>query len=656
MFFKTIAEKIAPEKEQNKTKNEKNPEPSKLDEKTEKNLLSMTVDEIWAISDTVVNVIKSKCSDYKSLYENEEARGMVLKLFEYFNFPVSIGIKSLWEFKNLIEQFFEEKFGMSKSDIDKDPKKMCTFLVSKLYNNYLKLLQSSVWLWTSFLWDLFNRDKMYECLYGLLDIGELKDKEIKEEIYKNVYALDLQKLEFDTLDSFKEYVKEEEWKDLDIKTALKELKEKSDTLYASNQIEWIYTTEELKKNKKNIDAPGSNEKRTPKEQKYMEYIKKTQGNVLSKSDYDKLFGNLYKHGQGNLWDCYFVATLRAITRMKEFDTLIRTSLRCNKDGSYTVRLPLWEPKWIDINVSPEELELELLSHGRDWYKILEVAYVKYMTPHKDKISEEDLKHIEAWTWEPVMKALLWNEWYKVESYNPIKIKDLMKMPQKNEEILDELKNFDPEKGDIITAINLNTSWGEREWAWLVIHSWHVLCVTKVKKDKDWNVVGVEIENPRNDDEYGKQLYYLPISDFFNFATIVDCGHTTDKFLDTESSKYAEAEILSNQAKNYFNNMFKVPGKHMIKWYNDAQKHWWIFTNYALSEAWKHTKEDVPQALEDGRHGLSYWVDALVSGKGEQMLENWLEKVKDIWNKISDWVKDVWNKAKDLYNKIKPSWL
>lgn len=651
MFFKTIAEKIAPEKEQNKTKNEKNPEPSKLDEKTEKNLLSMTVDEIWAISDTVVNVIKSKCSDYKSLYENEEARGMVFKLFEYFSFPVSTGIKSLWEFKNLIEQFFEEKFGMSKSDIDKDPKKMCTFLVSKLYNNYLKLLQGGIWLWWKLIniWEqIFNRDKMYECLYWLLDIGELKDKEIKEEIYKNVYALDLQKLEFDTLDSFKEYVKKEEWKDLDIKTALKELKEKSDTLYASNQIEWRYTTEELNKNKKDIDAPGSNENRTEKENKYKEYIEKTQGNILSKSDYDKLFGNFYKHQQWNLWDCYFVATLRAIARMKEFDTLIRTSLRCNKDGSYTIRLPLWEPKWKDINISPEELKLAK-SEGRDWYKILEVAYVKYMTPHKDKISEEDFKHIEAWTWKMVLRAVLWNEWYEVTSYV-----DFIGERSKKETILKELKNFNPEKGDVITVTRY--AFKDAEWEGSKISNRHVLSVLDVKQDKDWNVTGVILENPRNTNS--EQINYLPIDDFFKFATNIECWHTTDKFLNTESSIFAKTQILLNQTGNYLFNMFRVPFKHMAEYVKDVQAKWWFLKNpwYAVKEAVKIGIKDMWGVVKDGCLFIWYGGKTLISA-GEDIVEIWREKTKDLWNKISDWAKNLYDKASDwvknLIDKINP---
>lgn len=111
--------------------------------------------------------------------------------------------------------------------------------------------------------------------------------------------------------------------------------------------------------------------------------------LLDDSDFGTLFN--WEPSQWNLWNCYFISALWVLKDFWDFSTLIKGSISKSKGSFekngktvstdfYTVKMPLWEPWGVDIHVSQSEINLAKLK-GPDWFKLLEVAYTKYVVNH-----------------------------------------------------------------------------------------------------------------------------------------------------------------------------------------------------------------------------------------------------------------------------------
>lgn len=79
---------------------------------------------------------------------------------------------------------------------------------------------------------------------------------------------------------------------------------------------------------------------------------------LSKSNFDTYFASDYngspKLKQQNLGDCYTIAAIYALSRSPHFEMIIRSSLQRFSDGSWTVRLPLFDSDGKTMTLTQDE--------------------------------------------------------------------------------------------------------------------------------------------------------------------------------------------------------------------------------------------------------------------------------------------------------------
>lgn len=173
---------------------------------------------------------------------------------------------------------------------------------------------------------------------------------------------------------------------------------------------------------------------------------------LSYKDYFELFNRFVDVRQWSLWDCYLVSSIKSLARSRYFDTLMMTSIQKNKDGSFNLYLPLWNPSWKKIHISREELKLAKINWS-DWYKILEVWFAKEVLLRKNwlllyiwdmpdiKLTRDSMNGIIWWNSFNALAILLWPFNVKRQLINNnLKCKNF---------IINELKKFNPRNWDLI---------------------------------------------------------------------------------------------------------------------------------------------------------------------------------------------------------------
>ena len=209
-----------------------------------------------------------------------------------------------------------------------------------------------------------------------------------------------------------------------------------------------------------------------------------------------------------------------------------TSVERDGDDSFNLYMPLWEPWWVKISITPEDLEATTIWWPL-WYKILEIWFAKYLLFKKwiipDTsiiISDELMKKMEVWSaWETMM-SLLWpksfvNKCIRNETSNRTKI-------------LNWLKNYNPKD---LSAISITTKF--KEWKsdknsydvwWEKVYYGHAYALCGIEKDWD-TIKNVILENPWNNEN--KKWWCrirLSIDDFFDSFSLINIWHKTSNFL------------------------------------------------------------------------------------------------------------------------------
>lgn len=291
--------------------------------------------------------------------------------------------------------------------------------------------------------------------------------------------------------------------------------------YDQNYISSISLDEELDY------APWTHIFQTTKEDLYWSMYKK-----LSMEDYQELFKWLRNLRQWSLGNCYFIVAIKNLARSKYFDTLMMTSVERDGDNSFNLYMPLWEPWWVKISITTEDLEATTIWWPL-WYKILEIWFAKYLLFKKwiipDTsiiISDELMKKMEVWSaWETMM-SLLWpksfvNKCIRNETSNRTKI-------------LNWLKNYNPKD---LSAISITTKF--KEWKsdknsydvwWEKVYYGHAYALCCIEKDWD-TIKNVILENPWNNEN--KKWWCrirLSIDDFFDSFSLINIWHKTSNFL------------------------------------------------------------------------------------------------------------------------------
>lgn len=602
------------------------------------------------ISSFIENFDKINLSSWEDVYNDDRAKEVILQLLEYAGIPRE-EIQTSDDLKNLINQL--EKLTWIHV---KKIKNIYVTLANNLYRTNLQNLAQDIYLTalpTVLPERLYNMElgnnvalakkKAFVCLECLERIGTLKEEELNEK-YKYVYYKDLQALSFPNLSDLKKE------RNLDTISALEYANKYGKQAYESNMTHGV-TYKRIRDeywywSNFHIYAPWAYEKLLDREKKYIDYI----GYSLSEEDYNNLFYDFFDNDQGDVWNCYLISSIRNLGRTPYFDTLVRTSITHNADESYTIKLPLGEPGWIPYTIYKEEFNESSWRGPSLWYKLLEIAYVKYINGY-NKITRQDIKETEAWTTAIALEWLLWREWYQVNGYTNWIISKTT--------VIKELKNFNPRRGDIITV----SRWFPKKWVREDISPFHVYSLTDVVKDEKWNVIGVIIENPRSSHEN----YYVKIDELFDVAFRIECGHITDDFMDTKTSRWQKYRDLEDKAIHHFNADLKVPfimAHEYIRtnggfWKTvkktcttkEGLKDFWEWMYESLKSKRQHQKlffENRRKTNEEALKNVREWAD-------EKLNEAW-EALSTVWKKASKILKNTWKKIwkafSDAYNYLK----
>lgn len=291
--------------------------------------------------------------------------------------------------------------------------------------------------------------------------------------------------------------------------------------YDQNYISGIPLDEELDY------APWTHILQTTKENLYRTIYKK-----LSFKNYQELFKWLKNLKQWYLGNCYFIVAIKNLARSKYFDTLMMTSVERTGKESFNLYMPLWEPWWMKISITSEDLKATTIWWPL-WYKILEIWFAKYLLFKKKIINTPDfvmagelMKKMEVWSpWETMM-SLLWpksfiNKCIRNEASNRLRI-------------INWLRNYDPKNLWTISATSKFKEWKTDKncyevW-WETVYYGHAYCICGI--EKEWDIIkSITLENPWNrDNKKWWRKIKLSIEDFLNSFSLINFGHMTDNFL------------------------------------------------------------------------------------------------------------------------------
>lgn len=309
--------------------------------------------------------------------------------------------------------------------------------------------------------------------------------------------------------------------------------------YDQNYISGIPLDEELNY------APWTHILQTSKESLYRAMYRK-----LSMEDYQNLFKWLKNLKQWSLGNCYFVVAIKNLARSKYFDTLMMTSVERIGEKSFNLYMPLWEPWWVRISVTSEDLEATTIWWPL-WYKILEIWFAKYILFKKNIIHTPDLvmtdelmKKMEVWSsWETMM-SLLWPKSF---------INKCLRNDVSNRaKILNWLRNYDPKNLWVISVTSNFKKWeidqNSYEVWWETIYYGHAYCLCGI--EKEWDIIkNVILDNPWNKDDkkWGHKIR-LSIDDFLNSFSLINIGHMTDNFLNLNTSN-DEIKVIDSRDRS-----------------------------------------------------------------------------------------------------------
>lgn len=247
---------------------------------------------------------------------------------------------------------------------------------------------------------------------------------------------------------------------------------------------------------------------------------------LSFEEYDKLFNGFVNVKQWWFWDCYLISTIKSLARSRYFDTLMMTSIENDKDGSYNIYFPLWNPNWKKIHISKEELKLAKIKWSL-WYKILEIWFSKEMLfrSHWSLLYLWDMPDIKL-TKESMNCIVWWNSFYALATllwYENIRRQTIANIPERKDIILKELNKFDPKNLDLIIVSsnrrpknvpNSQKTYIVDNETMYYHHAYSVYAV-----EKRWNFIhSVILEDPANNKRKIKLSLFGFMSSFFGITT------------------------------------------------------------------------------------------------------------------------------------------
>lgn len=260
---------------------------------------------------------------------------------------------------------------------------------------------------------------------------------------------------------------------------------------------------------------------------------------LSEERYKELFSSGENLKQGWLGNCYLVSALQSLVRSWYFPILIKTSFSKENSDRYRVTLPLGEPFWVRIPVDKKERNLASIN-GNTGYKILEIAFMKYMLQDPTlKITRALLHKFHQWNAWIVMKNLIGRRNIHAYFHKAWPWKDLTSLKAETQEkIINFLTSFEENQWKVFCSVNslqwLSNRSSYRVGKEILYHN-HAYTVLKVIKNKNWKIYRIKILNPRNTytQPWGKYLY-LELSEFLHAFRSITFWKLTPQFLNDET--------------------------------------------------------------------------------------------------------------------------
>lgn len=158
--------------------------------------------------------------------------------------------------------------------------------------------------------------------------------------------------------------------------------------------------------------------------------------IYQKWKFIQLFESVGKYNkaeinQKRLWYCYAYTWFQVLKSLNFFPELIKTSLR-EVDWWWEVKYPLSDKNWKRIKVRNDEIwknfsftdengkicNVNINSNTSLWFKILEIAFIKYYYSHKRanelEITWTVLNTLEWWETELFLNDIVWNINYIID--------------------------------------------------------------------------------------------------------------------------------------------------------------------------------------------------------------------------------------------------
>ena len=259
--------------------------------------------------------------------------------------------------------------------------------------------------------------------------------------------------------------------------------------------------------------------------------------TLSAADFSSAFAwkdNIQQDAWSN--NCYLVAAVNLIARNPRFENLMKSSVK-KEWNNYKIKLPLWEPNWIEYTVTPAELKLATIKWWWDGYRVMEIGYVKRMT-NKSQITSADIRNMDGWSTIAALQNFLWwegFEWSVITSWWDGS-QPLSKLTDKNG-VINNLLNYSVWNWTMTLSAS-SLPWSDTNsykiWSHTLYngHAYPILSVSS-----QWNnITWITVLDPMNAWSRGKMT--LTKDEFFDAFRSLDVGRYTSSFLNrtTDQSK------------------------------------------------------------------------------------------------------------------------
>jgi len=358
--------------------------------------------------------------------------------------------------------------------------------------------------------------------------------------------------------------------------------------------------ENYKKNNPNLSSVESDElakaTKNLSREKIKEVLYLSKHRSLSDTQYKKLFPKR-RLWQWAIWDCYLISTFHALKEHQTFDTLIKSSLLRNEDWKrhvkikgkdwikrrrnfeYAIRMPLWEPKAPYVFITKEEMNLAKV-RGDTWFKILEVAYAKFIQWWRNKypgeLSSQEFQQLNWWNNLKALKNMLWKNNINWEEYSYITwismaehkylqtivsnknlskdehrkflnrcptislFNTMKKNKNQSKKIINALKNYNIKEWKSVIQVSSfpwpSDALSYNVW-WNKLYHSHSYTVTKVTKDTSWKIKNIYVKNPRNSKWEWKNTIIMNLKQFASAFCKVTIWTMNNQYLDWETNHW-----------------------------------------------------------------------------------------------------------------------